>query len=249
MNDQTVSRARAATPLPAYYRLQETLKDKIENGEWKPGESIPPERIIAADSRLSVGTVKKALQNLVYEGLLYRVQGKGTFVAGTTLRRGSLRYYRMMKTFNDEIAALSIKFLGIRAVDGFPAATRSLALPDREKLFRIRRVFYADGAPVVYTNSFLPCRLFSGLNELPQTLFEKTTLYEAIEKKYGLPCFYNEELFGAVPADAETAKALGLKKGAPVLYIEMRAFTYKDLPYEYRVSYCVTDRRKIFAEI
>ena len=84
-------------PTPVYFQLQKKIKKQIEDGQWAPDESIPTERELIQTYNLSSGTVKKALLNLVNEGYLYRVQGKGTFVAGTTLRRGSLRYYRLQK--------------------------------------------------------------------------------------------------------------------------------------------------------
>ncbi len=76
-------------PIPAYYRLQMTILEDIEKGRWRPGECIPAERSLAELHNISIGTVKKALLNLVHEGYLHRIQGKGTFVAGTTLRRES----------------------------------------------------------------------------------------------------------------------------------------------------------------
>ena len=89
-------------PTPAYYKLQMMLQKEIENGRWVPGQAIPPERALAESHQLSVGTVKKAILNLVNQGYLYRIQGKGTFVAGMTLQPESLRYYRFLEDFSDE---------------------------------------------------------------------------------------------------------------------------------------------------
>ena len=89
-------------PTPVYFKLQMMLQEEIENGRWAPGQNIPPERSLAESHNLSVGTVKKAILNLVNKGYLYRIQGKGTFVAGMTLQPESLRYYRFLEDFNDE---------------------------------------------------------------------------------------------------------------------------------------------------
>lgn len=236
-------------PVPAYYRLQESLKKKIEAMHWRPGEAIPSERLIAQEYGLSVGTVKKALGNLVYEGYLYRVQGKGTFVSGTTLRRGSLRYYRMMEFFGDAEAELRVTLLGISRVAGFEPACSLLGIPARKRLFRLDRLFLCGDEPTVYSVSYLPEVLFKGLDSFPAALFEKGTLYEAIEKHYGLPCIYNRELLGAGPAGAEEAGVLELRQGDPLITIEMIAYTYRDRPYEYRLSWCATGRRRIYREI
>ena len=235
--------------MPAYYLLQKRIKEKIENGDWKPGDAIPPERLIAAESSLSVGTVKKALQNLVHEGLLRRVQGKGTFVAGTVLSRGSLRYYRLARDFDDTYAELSVGLLGLKETRGPNAACAALYLRKGEKVFEVRRVFSAGGRPLVYALSYLPEKLLKGFAELPASVFEKSTLYETIERSYGLPCVRNEELFGVAAARGTVAEVLGVRPGHPLLRIIMRSFTYKEVPYEYRESYCITDDRKVFAKI
>jgi len=242
-------RAGSSAPVPAYYLLQKHIKEKIENGDWKPGDAIPPERLIAAESSLSVGTVKKALQNLVHEGLLRRVQGKGTFVAGTVLSRGSLRYYRLARDFNDTYAELSVGLLGLKETRGPDAACAALGLRRGEKVFEVRRVFSAGGRPLVYALSYLTEKLFGGFTKLPASVFEKSTLYETIERLYGLPCVRNEELFAAAAAGRAAAEILGVRPGHPLLHIMMRSFTYKDVPYEYRESYCITDDRRVFAEI
>ena len=101
-------------PTPAYFKLQMMLQEEIENGRWSPGQAIPPERALAESHRLSVGTVKKAILNLVNEGYLYRIQGKGTFVAGMTLQPESLRYYRFLKDFSDEEVELQMRLWEIQ---------------------------------------------------------------------------------------------------------------------------------------
>ena len=236
-------------PIPVYYQLQRTIREDIEKGCWKPGECIPPERVIAEDHKVSIGTVKKALLNLVHEGYLYRIQGKGTFVAGTTLRRESLRYYRLLEHFGGDEADVTVKLLKINTVKCFTPANRYLGIRTNQKLFEIKRIFYIKETPVVYHISYLPAKKFNKLNELPRNLFEKITLYKALETYYGLPTIYNHELFDAIPADNEISKKLKITEGMPVLSIEMLSFTYKDQPYEYRQSYFASTERKIFREI
>jgi DNA-binding GntR family transcriptional regulator len=102
---------------------------------------------------------------------------------------------------------------------------------------------------VVYHISYLQAKKFKKLNELPRNLFEKITLYKALETYYGLPTIYNHELLNAIPADSAISKILNIAKGDPVLFIEMLSFTYRDQPYEYRKSYFVSNERKLFREI
>jgi len=236
-------------PVPAYYRLQELLKKNIEDSTWKPGEGIPSERILSMDHGVSIGTVKKAIMNLVNAGYLYRVQGKGTFVGGTTLKRGSLRYYRMMRDFGDNEDDLSIVFHGLSTVRGNEKAEINLDMPPGRSLYEIRRLFLSGNKPVIWSVSFLPKSLFKNLDSIPPTAFEHDTLYETIENRYNLPCLYNRELFGAVKAPPDIAALLNVPSGTSLLSIEMISYTYKSKPYEYRLSYCITGQRRVFRTI
>lgn len=225
------------------------LLQGIENGRWAPGEAIPPERKIAEDCGVSLGTVNRALANLVNDGYLKRIQGKGTFVAGTTIPLESVRYTRLRRDFSDSDPRFKIKVLGLKEVAGFQPANRLLKLRKTSRLWEVKRLFFNRKGPLVYYVSYLPYRLFLDLDKIIAPLMEKTTLYQGIEKKYGLPTIFNQELFSAVAVDQEAAQVLGVKVGAPVLKIEMLSFTYKEKPYEYRISYCITEDTKMFREM
>ena len=91
--------------------------------------------------------------------------------------------------------------------------------------------------------------MFEDLANLPRQKFENIPLYIVLEDIYGLPTLSNRELVSAVPADGITAKKLKVHKGSPVMLIEMLSYTYKQTAYEYRRSYCLTDKRAIYREI
>lgn len=243
------SSRRNDAPLPAYYKLQMKLLAGIENGQWAPGEAIPPERRIAEQYGVSLGTVNRSLANLVNDGYLKRIQGKGTFVAGTTIPLESVRYTRLRRDFGDSDPRFKIKVLGLDLVPGFEPANRLLKVRRTTKLWKMGRIFEKRKGPMIYYLSYLPQTLFRDLDKIAMPLLEKITLYEAIEKKYGLPTIFNQEMFSAVPAPAEAARLLGAPEGSPILKIEMLSYTYKDKPYEYRISYCATGELQMFREM
>ncbi len=240
---------KVETPVPAYYRLQAAIQNEIESGRWKPGEIIPAERVLAEKHAVSIGTVKKALLNLVHEGYLHRVQGKGTFVAGTTLRRESLRYYRLIEHFTDREIELKVHFIKLNRVKAAEPASTYLRTPRNQNLFELQRVFFSGKISLIYNISYLPEHLFRGLDLIPQTRFETTPLYLLLEEEYRLPTLYNRELFSATVAASPLTGMLKIEKGTPLLHIEMLAYTYKDIPYEYRQAYCLTTPQKVFREI
>lgn len=234
--------------LPAYFKLQRILLQAIEGGQWDPGSSIPPERRLAEIHKVSIGTVKKAILNLVNEGYLYRVQGSGTFVTGTDLRRESMRYYRFLNSFRDKEAKIKIKFLELIQIDGMKPINQYLNIRQNQPLYKLKRIFLSGKKPIIYTVSYMPMKIFPKLDEFPDYKFERVPIFISLEQNYGLPTIFNRELFGAVSADKEVASLLDIKEKSPLQLIEMLAYTYQERPYEYRLSYCLTDSQKVFRE-
>ncbi|MBW1711545.1 MAG: GntR family transcriptional regulator [Deltaproteobacteria bacterium] len=239
---------RNEDPTPIYFRIQQEIKEEIESGRLNPHDAVPTEQALARKYQVSVGTIKRAVLNLVNEGYLFRIQGKGTFVAGTTLQRGSLRYYRLLRRLKADEADIGVNLIDLETISCFEPINEYLSLRLNQKLYRVRRVFTLEDKPVVYTDSYLPRALLPGLDKRLKESLEKITFYHAVEEYYGLPTVKNEELFGAVSAGQEEARILGVKPGHPLLKIEMLALTYKERPYEYRLAYVRTDERFVYRE-
>src|SRR5690606_22063731 len=70
-----------ADPRPMYLQIAEQIRRRIAVGDWVPGQEIPSIRALAAATRVSVITVKRAFFELEHEGLIVTRQGRGTFVA------------------------------------------------------------------------------------------------------------------------------------------------------------------------
>lgn len=236
-------------PVPRYYKLQMDLLKGIEEGKWAPGEAIPPERKMAEEFGVSIGTVNRAIMNLVSDGYLYRVQGKGTFVSGTFIHSKHVRYTRLREDFKGPDPSFKVKVLELKLVEGRRPVNKNLRLRVDQKLFSLKRLFFNKSGPLMLNISYLPQKMFKGFEEMPRVYLEKMTLYESIEKRYGLPTIFNQELFSIELADEETAEILEVSPGRPLLKIEMLSFTYKEKPYEYRITYCNVDDRKMYREM
>lgn len=236
-------------PTPLYYKLQMHIQREIESGHLRPGDMISPEKELAGVHNVSPGTVKKALLNLVNGGFLYRVRGKGTFIAGTSIKRESMRYYRYLKNFKSKEASLRIKFLDLKKINAVDPINQNLKIGHKESLFEIKRLFISsDKKPLIYTVSYLPQDRFKEFETISPRNFERVPLFLLLENKFGLPTISSKELLSAVSAEKDIADILKIAEGSPVLSIEMIVFTYKKRPYEYRTSYCLTRSRSICRE-
>ena len=230
---------------PVYHKLEKAIKEQIENGRLAVDEKIPSEREIARLNNVSLATVRRALQNLVQSGFLHRIQGKGTFVSNTALRRKKVRYYSLANKFQAEINQPAIKFIELKHIPGNRQINRHLKLKSTQDLYELRRVVFFNGNPLIYCQSFLPCQICTGLKKFKKTDFEKFALYIFLEQKFGITTMRNIELYSATLAEENVANRLNVQAGHPLLKVEMLALTYKEKPYEYRISYCLTDEKKI----
>jgi DNA-binding GntR family transcriptional regulator len=90
---------RDGRELPAYRRLSAALRAAVEEGQFEEGECLPTEAELSLEHGVSRHTVRQAFQDLVADGLVYRVPGRGTFVTGLSSRRG--RYLRSVGTLEE----------------------------------------------------------------------------------------------------------------------------------------------------
>lgn len=232
-------------PTPVYYKLQMKIQKQIEEGQWAPGENIPTERELSQTYNLSSGTVKKALLNLVNAGYLYRIQGKGTFVAGTTLRRGSLRYYRLQKDFRDKEIDLMVELLSLKKIKGRSQYNTNLQIGPKQELYEMKRLFLSGTKPLIYCVSYMPCKMFPNLEDYVGDFSGEMTLYKLLEQEYNITTVSNKKMISVVQAQKDVTKMLKVPDGQHLLFIEMMSFTYKNKPYECRRTFCLTDNQKL----
>lgn len=232
-------------PKPKYGQIQDSILANIKKGRWAPGDRVPPERKLAEMYSASVGTVRTALQSLVNQGYLSRRQGQGTFVKKSVEHTDSLRYFRFTTDFDAAVQPLSIKCLQRPCRTVRPEVAAVLGLDADAGLFEVHRLFCMGPDPLVYVITFLPESLFGDFHRHSAEALEEVPLYLLVEKSYSMPTLALKERFCAVSADAKVTEMLALEPRTPVMKIMMVAFTTRNTPYEYQISYCDTTEKQI----
>ena len=204
-------------PVPLYYRLREALRARILSGELAPGSPIPTENELIERYGVSRTTVREAILPLVQEGLLYRKQGKGTFVAARKFqeRLGALT------GFTEEMEARGLRpgarLIGIEQVTLQGRDADLLALPEGAPAHCITRLRLANGDPLCVETNLFPHDI--GLR-LAQEDLNDAGYYALLEQRYGIRLSDAEQSIEARPASAEEARLLNWRRGAPVLVVE-----------------------------
>ena len=232
--------------VPLYQQLKEWIKKEIASGTWKTGEMIPSENELAAAFSISPGTVKKALSELVREGVIARRRGKGSFVARPDFRRSLFRFFRHGSGagFEGVLPVSRVLFSGSAKAPAKVAT--ALHLGRSRACIRITRVRSLGGTPIMFEHIYLPHDRFGGIETVD---ISKELLYPIYESRFGTPIVWAEEFLEPHLASAEVERNLGIRQGSPVIYIERIAYTFGDVPVEFRCSTGRGDRFRYHIEL
>ena len=232
---------------PRYKEIAAALHDALAGGEWKPGEAIPPERSLSKRFGVSIGTVRKAIDELVAANLLIRQQGRGTFVASHNRDR-LLFYFFHIAPDQGAKQYPEVRLVAFARGKADRGEADLLRIAAGEPVFRIRNLLHLDGHPVIVDDLTLPAARFPGLTE-KQFAHRTSTIYNLYQDAFGLSVVRTRERLRATLADAETAELLAVSKGTPLLSIRRTAFSYNDDPVELRRSLVNTAAHEYWAEI
>jgi len=230
---------------PVYAQLAGAIRRQIEKNHLPAGMLLPSERQVASFGHISIATVRKAFEELAAVGYIHRVQGKGTYVSSTADRRKKVRYYPLVEGFYSEQVQGGIGLVALKIMNGTPGINKQLQIRSNQKLYELRRVITSGQKPIVYCISYLPQKMFKGLEDAVHEDLDQYSLYVFLEEKFGVPTIRHIELFSAECADQDVARCLHVKPGHPLVKIEKLIFTHRDNPYEYRVSFCLTDTYRL----
>lgn len=232
--------------VPLYHQLKDFLRDKIESGEWQPGQRIPPERELCGAFNVSRATTTQALNDLERMGLVERRQGKGTFVARPKLVQSLLGFY----TFTEGTLAGGLKpiirILSIEVVAPAARHAKMLGISPSAKVIRIERLRLVNGEPVLLDECFIPYALCPAL--IHEDL-ESSFLHDVLSDKYGIRMVEQEKWVEPVVLDDYEAGLLRTKRGALGLLVERVAYTEGKKPMEFRKMLVPGHRCKYVVEV
>ncbi len=233
------------SPIPLYYQLKEHIKEMIEKGELKPGDSLPPEREYAENHQISRMTVRQAFTELVNEGYLFRLQGKGTFIAERKIEQplhGLTSFTEDMKARGFEPGSQLIQF---EIIPSTSPIARQLLIPEYGPVYEIKRIRLADGVPMALETNYISANLIKGLTEQ----IVNQSLYAYIEENLNLKIHQASQIIESSIASQTEANYLKIAKGAPVMLIQRNTYLQDGTPLELVKSVYRADRYKFMIQM
>lgn len=232
-----------SNPLPLYLQVKDVLEKKINSHEWEPGEKIPTEKELAHQLDVSNITVKRAVIDLVNEGLLYRQRGKGTFVV-TSVPEKEIYSSVFFSSGPNDITTHELLSYTVEKADA--AIAKFLQITEEDEVINIQRLGIEDGEPMSIEHTYLPKKIFSG-NFIEGV--ENELIYNILKKKYNLELSTAKNYFSGIVANQADAKLLNISKNTPLFVWERITHTETDLAVEYSKFIMRQDKEKYYLEV
>lgn len=230
-----------------YLQVRTRILEAIRAGEWRSGDALPPEKKLCERFGISIGTLRKAVDELAASGMLVRHQGRGTFVTRYSHDRYLFFFFHLIgQDGHQEYPA--VEFLRFESTKADDFAAQVLNLKRGASLWHLSNRLSLRDEVVSIDEIFLPQSLFAKLTE-KRLRARQTTLYQMYQDEFNLTVMRAEERVRAVQATDIQAKLLGIKKGSPLLQIIRIVYTVDNQVIELRYSYVQTQHCEYRPEV
>lgn len=222
------------SPIPLYHQISRQIRDWIDSGRIGPGEKIPTERELQEELDVSRATVRHAISDLVYEGLLERRRAFGTIVAEPK-PEGEVHGFG---SFTNEILKRKLRpgsrILELDTVPAAQAVAAKLEMDVGEHVIRLERLRLVNEKPVAVERWFAPAGDLPGMDRscLDETGPGQST-YGLLEERYGIRLVRGLDTIEAVGLEEREAGLLNAMRGDPALLRTRVSYTPGDVAMVY----------------
>lgn len=231
---------------PIYYRIEESLRGRIAAGEFHEGDPLPSEATLAREFKTTRGTVRQALARLVFEGLIVREVGRGTFVSRPKVESSvdTSIYQSFEEQMESKGSRVTFQLLGFDRVSAPVTAAEKLGLTRGEPVYRLERLRFVDDELLGLEVRYIITRLGA---RIPLEALEDQSAVALVEKTLATPLGSIALAIRASAATKELSRKLQVARGSPLLIrehtffdVEGRPILWGDAVYrgdKYQISY------------
>jgi len=208
--------------IPLYQKMKDDLVQRVLTGEWRPGDLVPSETALAIEYSVSVGTARKAIEQLAQERMVVRQRGRGTTIA--TNRGGTVKPFRFLKFYSwDHVRTEESVYLESRVGKASPQEARSFGIEAGAPVARMIRLRAAKQLPMLIERATIREDLCPKASQLI-TLHRPVSISSFLDRMFNILIMRIDENICAALADDEDIKHLGAAPGEPVLAVERLSY-------------------------
>ena len=199
--------------VPLHVRITDLIDQLIDTGALAEGDQLPPERVLAELFGASLAPVRQAILECVNRRLLVRSRGRGTFVRTSRLEEKVSILHSFTEAMGQQRAEVETRFVSQEIV-AMPLAAAQVFGEDEDRALCITRLAIVEDEVVAALQTYLPLGAFP---ELASLSFAEGSVYDTLEKRYGLIVSEAESVFEVVLSRPGQAEQFGLLSGEPLL--------------------------------
>ena len=232
--------AKVHLGLPAYQRIQQAIRKRIDSGQLRPGDAVNSERDLAKLHDVSLMTARHALASLEREGVVERRRGVGTFVSAPKI------HFNKLMSYTEQMAARSLtaasKTIFAKLIDNEPDAAARLSVAPTRQLIKLERLRHASDEPFALETCYLSADDFPNLLSVP---LGHDSLFATLERNYNVKLGYADEEVDATAADPRTADLLKVPRREPLLRIRQVIYSTQGKRVLYVLGIYRSDRHNL----
>jgi len=224
--------ARNEGNLPIYRQIRDVLVNDIQD-LYKAGESLPAENELALRFGVNRHTLRRAIDELVTDGLVERRHGKGVFVLEPTINYSIGSTTRFTETLQSQGRSTTSRVLRKQVIPARGTVASRLQIIDGDEVIFIETLRTVDSKPFCIISHFIPLKLFPDVLES----YDEGSLHEFLKNHYGIELKREESLVSAIFPEAADASLLNMPRQATVLRVKSLNLDIKSSkPVEYAVT-------------
>ncbi|TDG00090.1 GntR family transcriptional regulator [Paenibacillus piri] len=235
------------TQIPLYEQLKNLIAQQINEGKLEPDQQIPSERELCEAYGVSRITVRQAIAAAANEGLLYRTQGKGTYVAGTKIEQKLSNINNFQQTLVKQGFMASTQLYKAETIPNNLFYSRLLNVSMLEQITNIQLIGFGNEEPVVYYDSYFSMHIGQRILESAQKAVDHKVPFSTLDlyMETAVAPTHVEQTFESTVSDENLSGILKIAVGSPILLVTSIVYDQQQ-PLEYKNSYYRGDKYKFF---
>jgi len=231
---------------PLHAQVKNIVMDQINDQVWKPGDCLPSEREFCASYEVSRMTIRHSLAELEKEGVIKKIQGKGTFVSSEKI----IQPLQILRSFSEDMRDRGLipssRILMLETIPASIIVAKKLEIPIGSDVIILKRLRLADNEPMAIETAYLrPSLCLPLLNKLT----DSDSLYQLMQDILGIELISAQQSIEVATVNGWEANMLNVVDQALILFTERLTFTKGATPVEYVTSKYRGDRYKFYINL
>jgi GntR family transcriptional regulator len=222
------------SPVPLYTQVKENLRERILDGTYPAHAKLPAESELSTIFGVSRITVRQALSDLQKEGVIFKIPGKGTFVA----KPKAFQQLTQLEGFGEAMSRMGYEIYNRvtshKTIAATPHVAQQLQVTPGAEVTEIKRIRHLNREPVSLEVTYLAQDIGE---RLAREDLATRDIFVILENDYGIPLGRADLQVDAILADETLAHALQVEQGSAVLRIERLTHRADGAPLDFEYLY------------